>query len=101
LIKVFRGWYSIFEIVEQRRRIDQLDGMEFIMHSNEQGHNRAHLHVNYKDKSAVIEIPTGIVIKSNLSSRQNVAAGDWVRNNSDVLIKEWNTLTNGVRIPVP
>lgn len=100
LMNEFRGWWQIFEIVEQRRKIGQLDGMVFIIHSNERSHNKAHLHVTYKEKSAVIEIPTGNVIKSNLSSRQNMAAGAWVRQNNTMLIEKWNALTNGVRFPV-
>ena len=73
---------------------------EFIIHCSEQGHNKAHLHAKYQQKEIVLEIPSGIIITGNLPTPRAKQASQWVQKNSDLLIKKWNELLNGIRLPV-
>ena len=96
---VFREWSIFLEVVSYRGRVGFDNGMSFIIHTNEQGHNKPHLHAKYKDKEIAIEIPSGKVLAGNLSSNMTQRASKWVVNNSEYLSSKWNELTNGVKMP--
>lgn len=96
----FKDWESIFEVIHCRRRVGFENGIYFIIHPNEQGHKKPHLHAQYQDKQIVLEIPTGFVLAGNLPGKKAKKASEWVVENEDFLIQEWNKLTNGVMITV-
>ena len=93
-------WESIFEVIHYRGRVAFENGILFIIHTNEQGHNKPHLHVQYQDKEAVIEIPTGIVLRGNLRRDKEKQACEWVRQKSEFFQQHWNELTNGITFPI-
>ena len=100
LFFAFIEWEQIFEALHYRGRVGFDNSIEYVIHSNEQGHNKAHLHARYQQKEIVLEIPSGIIITGNLPMPKAKQASQWVQKNSDLLIKKWNELSNGIRIPV-
>ena len=96
----FREWSIFLEVIFYRGRIGFDNSMSFIIHTNEKGHNKPHLHAKYQNKEVVIEIPSGEIIAGNLSGNMNQRASKWVVANSEYLKSKWNELTNGVKIPI-
>lgn len=96
----FIEWESIFEVLHYRGRVGFENCITYVIHTNEQGHNKPHLHAQYQDKEIVLEIPTGAVLAGNLPGKKAKAASEWVIANGDLLSQKWNTLTNGIKIPV-
>ncbi len=94
-------WIDIFDIILERKRVGQLKGIEFIIHTNEQGHNRGHIHAKYQDKEVVISIPDGRIMEGNIPPAKQKLAAEWVKSNSEFLTKKWNELTNGIKISFP
>ena len=93
-------WMRILGIRSQRQRVGKIDGIDFIIHPNEQGHNLGHLHAKYQGCEVVISIPDGKVLGGNISPPKQKEATNWVVANKDYLTERWNELTNGVKIPV-
>lgn len=92
-------WMEIFGIISRRKQVGVINGIKLIIHANEQGHNKAHLHAQYQSDEVVISIPDGKIIRGNIPAKQQRMASEWVKNNADYLIKCWNDFTNGVMIP--
>lgn len=92
-------WENIFEVISERKKVGDFEGICFIIHPNEQGHNKGHLHAKYQGKEVVISIPEGEVISGNIPKTKQRMASEWVVDNSDFLIKQWNEITNGIKIP--
>ena len=89
-------WIDIFDYVFQRARVGKSDGIEFIIHTAEKGHNTPHLHARYQDKEIVLEIPSGKVIAGNLPAKKCAKASKWVVEHSECLKLKWDELTTGV-----
>lgn len=53
-----REWLSIFDFIFRRGVVGEENGIRFIIHTAERGHNLPHLHAKYQGKEAVIEAPT-------------------------------------------
>ena len=96
----FVKWEQIFEVIHYRRNVGFENAIEYVIHSNEQGHNEPHIHVKHQNKEVVINLKTFEVIEGNIKSHQLKTAKLWVQNNQPTLQKYWNELTNGVKIPV-
>lgn len=91
-----REWITIFDYIFQRGRVGSSNGITFVIHTKENGHNSPHLHARYQDKEAVIGIPNGEVISGTLPTSKLKKASTWVRNNRDYLEKRWDELVDGV-----
>lgn len=89
-------WMDIFDFVCQRVRVGESDGIEFIIHTKENGHNKPHLHARYQAKEVVLEIPTGVVLRGNLSSKKQKRASQWVIEHDAFLKEKWDELVDGV-----
>ena len=98
-IKMLMQWRIILDVICYRGRIGFENSISFVIHSNEQGHNKPHLHAKYNSSEVVIEIPTGEIITGNLPKDKNKLASKWVIDNSDYLKSKWNELSNGIKIP--
>ena len=96
----FIEWENIFEVIHYRGRVAFENSITYVIHTNEQGHNKPHLHAQYQDKEIIVEIPTGSILAGNLSGKKAKMASEWVVANSDFLSQKWNDLTNGIKIPV-
>lgn len=96
----FMEWETILEVIHIRGRVALDNSIEYVIHSNEQGHNKPHLHAKYRDREVVIEIETGSVLEGRLSGCRAQEASRWVLTHKDLLTQKWNELTNGIKIPV-
>ena len=92
-------WENIFEVISERKKVGEHEGIYFIIHPNEQGHNKGHLHAKYQSKEVVISIPEGEVISGNIPKTKQRIASKWVIDNRNFLIKQWDEVTNGIKIP--
>lgn len=72
------------------------NGIKFIIHTSENGHNKPHLHAQYQQKEVVLEIPSGKVITGNINSKKMKLASEWVVTNEAFLKQKWNELAHGV-----
>ena len=89
-------WAIIFDVVFQRALVGKDNGISFVIHTAERGHNLPHLHANYQGKEAVIEIPSGRTIKGNLEPKKMKQASKWVREHEDFLKCKWNEFSQGI-----
>lgn len=65
-----REWQCIFDYISKRGRVGEENGIKFIIHTSENGHNKPHLHAQYQQKEVVLEIPSGKVITGNINSKK-------------------------------
>lgn len=52
-------------------------------------HNPPHVHCYKKNRSAVIDIRTGIVIVGNMKAADLKIVREWVEDNRDILLEMW------------
>lgn len=91
-----REWQHIFDYVSKRGRVGEDNGIKFIIHSAENGHNKPHIHAQYQQKEVVLEIPSGKVITGSINPKKMKLASEWVVANEGFLKQKWNELTHGV-----
>lgn len=91
-----REWMSIFDYVCKRGAVGRENGIVFVIHTAEHGHNRPHLHAKYQDREVVLAIPSGEVIAGNIDAKKQKQASQWVAGHREYLMEKWDSLTNGV-----
>ena len=96
----FYEWESILEVIHYRGRIAFDNSIEYIIHTNEQGHNKPHLHARYRDREVVIDLIDGTILAGKISGNQAKKASSWVQTHKDYVNQKWNELSNGIKIPV-
>lgn len=94
-----KPWKNIFEIISYRKKVGELEGISLIIHPNEQGYSKGHVHAKYQGKEVVVDILTGEIISGNIPLKKQRLASEWVLDNKEKLIRQWNELTNGIKIP--
>lgn len=97
---IWTQWWGIFEVIHQRGRVGKENGIKFIIHTAENGHNEPHLHAKYQNKEVSISINTCKVITGNLPINKLNEAIEWTKNNQAMVKDKWNELINGITIPV-
>ncbi len=60
-----------------------------------QQHNTPHIHVEYQDKKAVIEIPSGNLIAGKLPNNKMKLISAWVEIHQEELMADWQLALNG------
>jgi len=74
-------------------------GYKYYMHSNENGHNSPHIHVNYRhDYDVSIDILNGCVLEGHMPHHILRKAVKKIIENKDYLIECWNKYTNGIKV---
>ncbi len=63
-----------------------------------QQHNMPHIHVHYQDDSAIVEIPSGIVLEGKLPRTKLKLVDAWVEIHKDELMADWSLASNGEQI---
>ena len=96
----FFEWEHIFTVTHYRGKIAFENSISYIIHSNEQGHNKPHLHAKYQEQEIVLETPTGKVLAGNLPPSKSRKATQWVIEHTKYIEEKWNELSNGIKIPV-
>lgn len=60
-----------------------------------QQHNMPHIHVHYQEHTAIVAIPTGMVIEGNLPNNKQKLVDAWVEIHKDELMADWELALNG------
>lgn len=81
----------MFEIIEIRAKVGKDNGVEFIVHTNEQNHNLSHVHAKYGKHEISVAIESFKVLAGNLPPKQTRIAQEWVENNQAKLRNDWKT----------
>lgn len=81
-------------------QVAKVNGIKFEIRTNEQGHNRPHLHVSTSSASMSIEIDNGDILafSGKVSPAQRKMAQDWIGLHNDLVISKWNEFSNGIEI---
>ena len=58
-------------------------------------HHIPHIHVKYQDLEAVIAIPDGEVLESQLKSNKLKLVQDWIEIHQNELMADWELATSG------
>jgi len=98
---IFMTWDIIFDIIHVRGKIESINGINFIIHSNEAGkHNKPHIHCQYQCKEVVIEIESAKILAGNIPVSKQKIAQKWISTHHDYIADNWNKLSNGMILPV-
>lgn len=100
--QVFLEWDVILKNFSDYVRIGKTNGIKFEIRTNEQGHNRPHLHVSTSSASMSVAIDNGEVLAKSgkISPAQTKMAAKWIKDNKGLVISKWNELSNGFKIDV-
>ena len=89
-IEIFFSFFS-----EIGGKILELKGMQFYMHSKEQGkHNLPHIHVKYQNQEVVISL-NGNVLAGKIKGKMQRMAINVILNDKESLLLKWNNMTDG------
>lgn len=84
---------TVFEIVENRKKVGCEKGIEFSVRSNERNHPIQHIHAKYGEYEISIAIETGDVLNGNLPPKRTAIAQKWVLDHKNELLTIWNGFT--------
>ena len=83
---------GVFEIYEIRGRVGEVNGVKFIIKTNEGNHGLPHVHAQYGEFNISISIEDGVVLAGNLPNRNKKIAVDWVLKHKDRLLNDWKNI---------
>lgn len=92
-----------FSIPTEFVQVARVDGMKFIIRSNEQGgHNLPHIHLETSSASLSIEIETQkvLAVSGKINPSQLKKAIEFIRDNQELLKRNWNEFSNGIKVAV-
>lgn len=98
-----RDFVLDFSIPTEFVQVKRIDGMRLTIRSNEQaGHNLPHIHLETSSASLSIEIETQkvLAISGNINPSQLKKAIKWIANNKDLLKRNWNDFSNGIKVAI-
>ncbi len=85
--------YTFF--LEIGGRLDTIDGLDFYMHSKENGkHHLPHMHVRYNNQEVVISL-TGEILDGSINSKKQKRAIEIIKDDRESFLLKWNTMTDG------
>ncbi|MBP5773006.1 MAG: DUF4160 domain-containing protein [Eubacterium sp.] len=71
--------------------ISRFDGLTIKMYFSQSEHDPPHIHVQYAEHAAVVEIKTGNILDGSLPKKQAKRIKEWTNNNKDELLEMWET----------
>ncbi len=98
--EVIMFFVETFELYEVRARVGQIDGIKFVVKSNETNHALPHIHASYGEYEVSIQISDAEILAGNIPRKQMKKAQEWVIKNHDKLISNWSTLSISSNIPM-
>lgn len=95
-------WEMILRNISDFVQIAKVNGIKFEVRTNEQGHNRPHLHVSTSSASMSIAIDNGDILaySGKISPPQRKMAQEWISSHKDIITSKWNEFSNGFEIDV-
>ncbi len=100
---IIKNFVLDFSIPTEFVEVKRIDGMKLTIRSNEQaGHNLPHVHLETSSASLSIEIETQKVLATSgkINPSQLKKAIKWIANNQDLLKRNWNEFSNGIKIAI-
>jgi hypothetical protein len=61
-------------------------------------HHLPHVHVECGDESAVLEIPSGVVLKGSIKTSKLKLVQAWIEIHKEELMADWQRAINGERV---
>ena len=101
--EILHNFVLDFSIPTEFVQVARIDGMKFIIKSNEQGgHNLPHIHLETSSASLSIEIETQkvLVASGKINPSQLKKAIEFIKDNQDLFKRNWNDFSNGIKIAV-
>lgn len=98
-----RNFVMQFLIPTEFVQVARIDGMKLSIRSNEQaGHHLPHVHLETSSASLSIEIETQKVLAASgkINPSQIKKATKWIAENQDLLKRNWNEFSNGLKIAI-
>lgn len=83
---------SVFCILEIRGTVGQVNGIKFLVHTNEKNHAVPHVHAEYGEYNVSISFEPVEIIAGNLPQKQRKTAITWVERNKKDLLGKWSTI---------
>lgn len=80
---------QIFEVYEIRAKVGSVNGIKFLVHSDEKNHAIPHIHAEYGEYAVSIRIDTGEILAGNLPKKNQKMAQQWVLKHQDELNGIW------------
>jgi len=65
---------------------------------DDEQHRMPHIHVEYGDESAVLEIPSGDVLAGSIRSSRLKLVQAWIEIHQDELLANWKLAVNGEKV---
>ena len=100
---IIKNFVLDFSIPTEFVEIKRIDGMKITIRSNEQaGHNLPHVHLETSSASLSIEIETQkiLALSGKINPSQLKKATKLIANNQDLLKRNWNDFSNGIKIAI-
>ena len=100
---IIKNFVLDFSIPTEFVEVKRIDGMKITIRSNEQaGHNLPHVHLETSSASLSIEIETQkiLALSGKINPSQLKKATKWIANNQDLLKRNWNDFSNGIKIAI-
>lgn len=91
--------YDTFEIYDIRALVGKSNAVRFEIRPNEGKHYNPHVHASFAEYKISIDINT-LEYKGNLPSNKKKKAIEWVKNNRDKLLHEWNDIVITKNLPL-
>ena len=92
--------YDIFELVEIRAQVAQMNGLIFEVRTSEGNHQKPHVHVKYGEFCISIAIEDSGILAGNLPNKQQSKAQKWINDNRSLLIGKWRELAININLPI-
>ena len=92
-----------FSIPTEFVQVARIDGMKLTIRSNEQGgHHLPHIHLETGSASLSIEIESQRVLAASgkINPSQLRKATKWIADNQELLKRNWNEFSNGIKIAI-
>ena len=90
-------WEFILKNICDFVQVGRVNGIRFEVYSNEQGHNRPHLHVSTADANMSIAIDNDDILAC---SGKISPAQKWIEKNHELIVSKWNEFSNGFEIEI-
>ena len=100
--QIFLEWDMLLRNLTDYAQVGKTDGIKFEIRTNEQGHNRPHLHVSTSSASMSVAIDDGEILActGKISPAQKKMAKEWLEKNRGLVESKWNEFSNGIKISV-
>lgn len=97
---IIHNFVQQYSIPTEFRVVERINGMRFVIRSKEQGHNDAHVHIEDGNSSFAISLTDFRVLNCSgkVPERKIKMAQNFIRDNRQLFIDNWNEFSNGVKV---